>query len=83
MTWLEPGTDHVTSPVEVRNAWDSWTEKLAEPFASAYRSVPEDTTIWCHRLAHWPTIAWGGRTGTVTLAGDAAHPMTYRKCSPQ
>ena len=54
-------------------------QKLAEPFRSAYGSMPADAPIWFERLANWPTMAWDNRSGTVTLVGDAAHPMNFRE----
>lgn len=59
--------------------WNEYAELFAEPFRSAFLSLPGDAVLWCERLAQWPTVEWDGRGGTVTLAGDAAHPMTYRK----
>lgn len=49
-----------------------------EPFNTILRSIPEDTRCWHNRLSYWPTETWDNRNGTVTLVGDAAHPMTYR-----
>lgn len=63
----------------MRNVWNEYAEMFAEPFRSALLSLPEDAVLWCERLAQWPTVEWDGRGGRVTLAGDAAHPMTYRK----
>lgn len=79
MTFWREGTDQLTSAAEIRKAWDENSEKLAEPFRSALLSLPYDALIWCERLSQWPTVAWDNKQGSVTLAGDAAHPMTYRK----
>ena len=49
-----------------------------EPFRTIIQSIPEDTHCWHGRLSYWPTEKWDNRNGTVTLVGDAAHPMTYR-----
>lgn len=49
------------------------------PFNEVFRTIPEDTKVWHNRLAYWPTKPWDSRGGLVTLAGDAAHPMTFRK----
>ena len=56
-----------------------WSTDFAEPFKSIYTSLPQGTKIWCDRLSQWPTIPWDNRAGRVTLAGDAAHPMTFRE----
>lgn len=69
----------MTDPAEIRKAWNEKSEQTAEPFRSALLSLPDDAVIWSERLAQWPTVAWDNKQGTVTLAGDAAHPMTYRK----
>ena len=69
----------MTDPAEIRKAWNEKSETLTEPFRSALLSLPDDAVIWCERLSQWPTIAWDNKKGSVTLAGDAAHPMTYRK----
>lgn len=70
--------EFLATPAEIRRVWDQYAESFAEPFRSALLSLPGDAVIWCERLAHWPTVQWENRGGRVTLAGDAAHPMTYR-----
>ena len=75
----EGGREGLTTPAEIRSVWDQYAEKFAEPFRSAMLSLPRDAAIWCERLAQWPTVRWEKSGGLVTLAGDAAHPMTYRK----
>lgn len=54
-----------------------------DPWKSAFEWVPEDQPCWYFDLAVWdPSLSehnWDNRNGRVTLAGDAAHPMTYRK----
>jgi hypothetical protein len=52
----------------------------AYPFNEVFTSIPLGTKVWHNRLSTWPTKAWN-RTGLVTLAGDAAHPMTFRESS--
>lgn len=79
MTFWREGSDQLTNAAEIRKAWNENSEKMAEPFRSALLSLPDDAVIWCERLSQWPTIGWDNKQGSVTLAGDAAHPMTYRK----
>ena len=76
----EIGDEGLNTPADIRRAWDHFAENHAEPFRSALLSLPGDEELWCERLAQWPTVKWdrSGR-GSVTLAGDAAHPMTYRE----
>lgn len=64
-----------------RAAEEGW----AEPLRSAYDWVGDDVkTVYYGQLSNWdpslPEHKWDNRGGLVTLAGDAAHPMTYRKC---
>lgn len=56
---------------------------FAEPFSSAIASISDGTKVWGGVLYDWPTPleGWDNRRGTVTLAGDAAHPMTPRTFS--
>ncbi len=53
-----------------------------EPWKSAFAWVPEDQPAWYFDLTVWdPSLEehrWDTKNGRVTLAGDAAHPMTYR-----
>jgi 2-polyprenyl-6-methoxyphenol hydroxylase-like FAD-dependent oxidoreductase len=56
-----------------------------EPWKSAFEWVPEDQPAWYFDLTVWdpsePEHEWNIRNGRVTLAGDAAHPMSYRTFS--
>lgn len=80
LTWPEDEDSPVPAGTDaIKRAWVSRAEMLAEPFRSAYLAVAPYGTIWCDRLAEWRTEPWDNRNGRVTLAGDAAHPMTYRK----
>ena len=82
LTWSDPGTERPSGAAEIRSAWMQRSKHLAEPLRSAYLSVPKDVNISCERLSEWRTIAWDNHQGKVTLAGDAAHPMTFRKALP-
>ena len=58
--------------------------QFADPFKSAFEWMPDDsTTAWYGKLNHWdpalPEHKWDNAGGLVTLAGDAAHPMTFQR----
>ncbi len=54
---------------------------LADPFGAMVQAIPRGIKTWySRRLKYWPTRPWDGRSGRVTLAGDAAHAMTFREC---
>lgn len=48
-----------------------------------WQSIPDDTQCWHSRLSYWIPEPWDNRNGTITLVGDAAHPMTFRKSAHQ
>ncbi|KFZ22699.1 hypothetical protein V502_02820 [Pseudogymnoascus sp. VKM F-4520 (FW-2644)] len=52
---------------------------FAEPFRSANLWIPEGTPIRENKLSYWIPIPWDDRNGRITLAGDAAHPMTFQR----
>lgn len=51
---------------------------FAEPFRSIIAAVDDASPAWTSFLTYWPTEPWTDHPacGKVTLAGDAAHPMT-------
>ncbi|KAL8704292.1 MAG: hypothetical protein Q9201_002546 [Fulgogasparrea decipioides] len=81
LTWNDKAVkrEPPVGPEAIKQEWIFWAEKLAEPFRSAYLAPLPDATLWCDRLAEWRTIPWDNQNGRVTLAGDAAHPMTYHR----
>ena len=55
-------------------------EPLADPFKAMVRGIPRGTKTWySSRMTYWPTRPWDNRGGRVTLAGDAAHALTFRE----
>jgi 2-polyprenyl-6-methoxyphenol hydroxylase-like FAD-dependent oxidoreductase len=58
------------------------SKRYTQPWKSAFEWLPEDQTVWHFGLTVWDPSeqrrGWDNRNGRVTLAGDAAHPMTYR-----
>jgi 2-polyprenyl-6-methoxyphenol hydroxylase-like FAD-dependent oxidoreductase len=63
----------------LRARMDEW----AEPFKSAVEWVPDGTNIPRDELRVWASPKlWDNHGGAVTLAGDAAHTMTFRMSCP-
>ncbi len=59
-------------------------KEYADPFKSAFEWLADDnTTAWYGKMQHWdpgdPDHGWDNRGGRATLAGDAAHPMTFQR----
>lgn len=54
---------------------------LGPAFRSLWEAIPEDTRCWHNRLSYWIPEPFDHHNGTITLVGDAAHPMTFRKPS--
>ena len=54
---------------------------FAEPFRSANAWIPEGTPVYANRVTYWEPFPWDSFGGKLSLAGDAAHPMTLRKLS--
>ena len=52
---------------------------FGSPFRECFLTIPPGTRVWHNRLSYWPTKPWDSRNGLITLTGDAAHPMTFRK----
>lgn len=52
---------------------------FGENFNFMLQSIPEGTQCWHNRLSQWNPEPWDNLNGTVTLGGDAAHSMTFRK----
>lgn len=51
---------------------------VAQPFRAIIQAIDESQKAWANFLPYWPTQGWADHParGRVTLAGDAAHPMT-------
>ena len=53
---------------------------FCEPYRTAALSLPDDTYVYLDTIKHWEKpVPWDNHDGRITLAGDAAHPMSpYR-----
>ncbi|KAH6662379.1 hypothetical protein B0J14DRAFT_685832 [Halenospora varia] len=54
-------------------------KSFGHPFNEVFATIPQGTKVWHNRLSCWPTKPWDSRGGLVTLAGDAAHAMTFHR----
>ncbi|KAH8587040.1 monooxygenase [Bisporella sp. PMI_857] len=54
----------------------SWLGREDDSLDTAGRLAQDDTKITYDKMAYWVPIPWDNHDGRVTLAGDAAHPMT-------
>ena len=61
---------------ELKKRMDGW----GDPFKSAVEWIQEGVKAKALPFKIWaPTSSWDNRGGRVTLSGDAAHSMTFRK----
>jgi 2-polyprenyl-6-methoxyphenol hydroxylase-like FAD-dependent oxidoreductase len=56
---------------------------FVDPWKSVFEWMPDDHPVWYGKLRNWdpslPGHQWENHLGRVTLAGDAAHPMTFQR----
>lgn len=62
---------------ELKRRMDGW----ADPYKSAVEWIPDGIQAKAVPFRIWRPTKWDNREGRVTLSGDAAHSMTFRKCS--
>ena len=80
-TWAKQDSDYIEGKnmvEELKKRMDDW----ADPYKSAIEWIPDDTQAKAVQLRIWgpSETGWDNRAGRVTLSGDAAHSMTFRKC---
>lgn len=73
-TRLADGNVHVGGAPGLAEVKELATD-LAEPWRSSLLWIPDDTDVTCNTVAYWPTTPWDSKHGTITLAGDSAHPV--------
>jgi len=59
----------------LRAHMDGW----ADPYKSVVEWLPDDVVIKPDQLRIWHPKPWNNHGGAVTLAGDAAHSMTFHR----
>ena len=78
-SWRKPETDNDNNAVSLADIKLKYKE-FAEPFRSANAWIPDGTPVYANRVTYWePPGSWNNHGGKMSLAGDAAHPMTFRK----
>ena len=80
-TWPRgEGEDHADEHKNMLEVLREKTKDWADPYKSAVELLPNDVTAKSLPLKIWaPSERWNNHIGMITLAGDAAHTMTYRK----
>jgi len=73
-TYLDDGKPHAGGAEGLAELKEI-AKSLAEPWKSSILGIPDDTEVACNKVAYWITTPWDNLHGTVTLAGDAAHPL--------
>ncbi|KAF5373043.1 hypothetical protein D9758_001503 [Tetrapyrgos nigripes] len=83
MTWPEAQAEEdldASDRPDIVQVMKEKSEGFAEPLKSLFQAIPDDALLaWHNRLSNWPTEKWDNKNGKVTLAGDAAHPMTFHR----
>ncbi|KAL2847334.1 hypothetical protein BJX68DRAFT_112979 [Aspergillus pseudodeflectus] len=83
------------SPLDEQEATANWSnaqrlqqvkefsKEFTDPWKSAFNWLPDDQEVWYMSLTDFDPGAeghrWDNKGGRVTLAGDAAHAMTYQR----
>ncbi|THZ83713.1 hypothetical protein D6C84_04702 [Aureobasidium pullulans] len=84
ISFPEPRDEVNTRSMREHVAHQKGLAKLfADPWRSAFDWMPDYSEVWYSKLRNWdPTLPghrWNNRDGRVSLAGDAAHPMTFQR----
>ncbi|KAL1628373.1 hypothetical protein SLS54_001946 [Diplodia seriata] len=80
-SWRQTGPIDLPDSRSIIRAIKRRAQAFAAPFGGVAAAIDEGRKAWANYLPYWPTTGWEGHParGKVTLAGDAAHPMTPRK----
>jgi hypothetical protein len=73
-TWLADGKTHEGGAKGLAELKEI-AAHLTEPWKSSLLWIPDDTDVTYSSVSYWPTIEWDSQHGTLTLAGDSAHPV--------
>ncbi len=58
----------------------SISNDMAEPRRTVLKCMPDDQKVPNDPIRFWIPTPWDNHGGRVTLAGDAAHPISFRTC---
>ena len=76
-TWKADGKEHHGGAQGLAELKEM-AESLVDPWKSSLLWIPDGTDVAPNKVAYWITSPWDNVKGTVTLAGDAAHPLPPR-----
>ncbi|KAK0649161.1 hypothetical protein B0T16DRAFT_456598 [Cercophora newfieldiana] len=79
LTWNSAEETGLKTDQEILDDMRARVQHLAYPFKESVTTIPSGTRCWHARLTYLPTKPWDSRGGLVTLAGDAAHSMTFHR----
>lgn len=68
------------SNAERVGALRSLADDMSEPRRSVLKWLPEGQEVPYDPIKVWEPTQWDGHGGRVTLAGDAAHSISFRAC---
>lgn len=59
----------------------SLAKHFVNPWKSVFEWMPDNHPVWYGKLRHWDPRdhPWDNHGGSMTIAGDAAHPMTFQR----
>lgn len=83
-SWVPSESDFSRSAIEgssekILSDLKKRAQIFGEGFNFMWQSIPDNTKCWHSRLSYWIPRPWNNHNGTVTLVGDAAHPMTFHR----
>lgn len=82
-TWKKvshPNAPDVEDPRSLSlDAQKERAKTFGDPFKSAFEWIPDDHQMWFNNISIWEPFDFDTRSGRVTVAGDAAHPMSFQR----
>ncbi|KAF7511915.1 hypothetical protein GJ744_003148 [Endocarpon pusillum] len=76
ITWKgPPSVEDLEDPRDRVKYVKKIAAEYADPWRTAGTAISDDAVLPLNRGTYWMPKDWDNRDGTITLAGDAAHPM--------